>query len=1292
MNMGPYQFLHPRYRLLERIGKGGMGEVFRTQDRLTGQVVALKRVRIPQKTARPMLPRFGEGATSLGQAATMAPEAQAPGAAVALLSTSPGSSLGQDFPPAVAWVDQRHEQPRPRASSQAAERTLRPIELSETMEAPSATSDVGHAASVAAFEPTSSPEHQALRLHLTQEFRTLAGLRHPHIVSVLDYGFDRDHQPYFTMELLAAAAPLHEAAGNQSVAGRVRLLLQILQALTYLHRRGVLHRDLKPGNILVVSGPQGPQVKLLDFGLAMLTQDLRIQFAEVAGTIGYMAPEILLGCPPNVASDLFAVGVMAHELLVGSHPLGGRPTAALIQEFLGTAPLFSENERLGAALSGVLRRALCRAQGERYSDAVAFGQDLARAAGLPPPVESIEIRESFLQAATFVARQEELVILHRALDAAVSNKGSVWLIGGESGVGKSRLLEELRTLALVRGVRVVRGQAVSAASAAYQVWQAALRPLCLDTPIDALDAGVLQAVVPDIATLLERAVANPPALDPQSAQKRLLYAIERLLASQKEPLLILLEDLHWSEPTSLAVLLHFVRLASLSRLPILIVGSYRNDERPDLPSELPGAQSLNLARLPAQEIAALSASMLGDVGTRADVLELLARETEGNAFFIVEVVRALAEEVGALERIGTGRIPSRVVAGGIQALLARRLRRVAADARPFLSAAAVLGRELDLAVLRLLPGELGRGCEADLQACTAAAVLEAHENRWRFAHDKLREAVLAELEAAERVQWHLVIGQAIERAYAADLGPHAAALAYHFNLAGESTRAVRYSVQGGERALQSGAVQEALAHLEEARKLNEGSCLTKTERVHLLGLLCQGYVSAGRPEEAAQTLEQMLTESGISVPRSARHLAVEIAHLLVRHAAYRLRLGSDTNLAPLDSAERSSLGEVADAYVASIGTVGYSRTQAQYFHLSLALVTLAERLADPVRLASAYTALASILSLLPLDWLTDDYLQRARALLAQSPEPLAGELALRRGSAWVFTNRGEWAAALTCLNEEMEHYRRVGDIGAELLALAQRFRLDESRGDIAAFREAQARMEMVAQRVESAQHLCWVWSTRGFLAMHAGDLERARQSFLEAEKYAPRARDRFVSLYLGSNSALCALRCGDREDARRRADATLHELRTTPSFGSSVADALAPLVETYFLLWSKSLQDMERDELHLRLRQSLAAFRGMAAAFPICRPRALLWHGQYAVRRKQHRLGEWLLRRACEAAQRYRMPFDEGLAHLALSEVADSHGDGARAQEARQKASVLFARVEAYFYLAPAPSAQTNGG
>src|SRR5262249_45005388 len=140
---------------------------------------------------------------------------------------------------------------------------------------------------------TSISDSMDIRLALAREFQTLASLRHPNIISVLDYGFDQERQPFFTMDLLENAPILTEYGSKLPLEDQVKLLVDVLQALKYLHRRGILHRDLKPANILVAN----EQAKVLDFGLAMTHRESAEHTSTTSGTLGYMAPEVLRGYP-----------------------------------------------------------------------------------------------------------------------------------------------------------------------------------------------------------------------------------------------------------------------------------------------------------------------------------------------------------------------------------------------------------------------------------------------------------------------------------------------------------------------------------------------------------------------------------------------------------------------------------------------------------------------------------------------------------------------------------------------------------------------------------------------------------------------------------------------------------------------------------------------------------------------------------------------------------------------------------------------------------------------------------
>lgn len=657
-------------------------------------------------------------------------------------------------------------------------------------------------------------EHD-LRLSLTREFQSLASLRHPNIIGVIDYGFDDDRQPYFTMDVLEEAQNVLEIGEGLSLIDKVDLIVQILQALAYIHRRGIIHRDLKPGNVLVtnpnhdVTGNGNPvnQVKVLDFGLSVDIVDAK----GTVGTLYYMAPEVLRGTQVGPAADLYAVGVLAYHLFSGKNPFEDPDAASVFDRILNVVPDCSILEA-PEAVRNVVQRLLAKDLSVRYEKATDVINHLSAAIEQPVPIETEATRESFLQAARFVGREQELGQLLDALqDAREASKGSAWLVAGESGVGKTRLMDEVRIRSLVRGAMVIQGQAVGNGGSPYDVWKRGLRQLSLGIKLTDVQAGILKPLIPDLDRLLEREVAEAQELDSQAAQQRLIYTVVELvlavIESLDNPLVILLEDLQWAGIESLDLLKSLIDLTPM--LPLLIIGNYRDDEQPDLPQQLPSMTVVKLNRLDPTAISELSESMLGAAGRQNDVLTLLNRETEGNPFFLVEVVRALAEEAGQLDKIGTQTLPAHVFTGGLQRLVHRRLERVPGQHLPLLRLAAVSGREIDFKALQVIEWQGVRSdLESWLTACVNAAVLEKQGDQWRFAHDKLREGLLTDLPPASLAQMHEGIARAIETAYV----PHkseAARLSYHWSEAANLPKAAHYAVLAGDQAMRVGANAEA---------------------------------------------------------------------------------------------------------------------------------------------------------------------------------------------------------------------------------------------------------------------------------------------------------------------------------------------------------------------------------------------------------------------------------------------------------------------------------------------------
>jgi hypothetical protein len=665
----PGELIGGRYQLLDRLGAGGMGEVYRARDGLTDDVVALKRTMVLPDDASGSMATVGAGETWI---------------------------LGERETDLV--------------------RTLR----------------------------RDSEESTIARLALASEFRVLSSLRHPNIVSVLDYGFEKTGLPYFTMQLLPEARTIVRAARGEPLDARLDLLFQLLRALSYLHRHGIVHRDLKPSNVLVADR----HVTVLDFGISSLP------VAAVAGTIAFMAPELFMGASPTPASDFYAVGCVAYEMLTGRRPyrahpmMGGRPDLTPLDAFgaLGTlvACMLSNdpNARCASSANELIAR-------------------VAEAANRPVPPEGLAHRESYLKAAPLSGRKNEINLLSNALEAAAAGRGSAWLIGGESGVGKSRLVDEVRSRALVRGVLALTGRAEER-QGPYAICRDAVLRLALLVDVSDEEAGVLKLVFPGIERVLARAVPDV-VLDPQVAGARLMEVIVALFERYVGPILFVVEDAHLLGD-GLKVLQKLADRADPARW--LILAPFRDDERPQLSRECRGMHLLRMARFEEADIREIASSMLGpELGSNPTVVAFLERETEGNAFFLVEAVRELAEASGSLDRVSPEMLPDHVLSSGMRDYARRRIARLPDWAHDAIRAAALIGRDVDLDVLRR--AEPGVDLDALLVACGDAAILEGYGYYWRFMHDKLRETVLADVGDGLRRDLSRRVAAAIEAVHGA---------------------------------------------------------------------------------------------------------------------------------------------------------------------------------------------------------------------------------------------------------------------------------------------------------------------------------------------------------------------------------------------------------------------------------------------------------------------------------------------------------------------------------------------
>ncbi|NDJ51947.1 MAG: protein kinase [Chloroflexi bacterium] len=688
-----------------------------------------------------------------------------------------------------------------------------------------------------------SDDMNLLRTSLAREFQILAGLRHPYIVSVLDYGFDENRIPYYTMEYIDEAQTITEFAGSVSLEQQVDLLIHTLEALAYLHRRGVIHQDIKPDNILVTTDGI---VQVTDFGIARgdRTQSSSSNKDSVtfSGTFAYLAPEIYRNEEASVASDLYAVGVIAYQIFVGQMPYPTTNVGVTITSILSQTPDTSmlDNPRLAAWLN----RLLLKQSDDRYPDAHSVLVALCEAMDYPVPPESQQIRESYLQASTFVGRDVELAQLTNALETG-DTQNAFFLIGGESGVGKSRLLDELRIRALVKGPTVLNGQAVSSGGQPFHLWFDSLRRVALEVNLSELQMGVLKTLLPDLEDLLEHPIPALPTLtEAQAAQERTLHELTGILSALPGTTVLFLEDLHWADNASLLL------LERVSDINGLVIGTYRHDEAPHLSVRFSQAQQMRLERLTLDQCQALCTAMLGEVGRERRIVDFIHKETEGNVFFIVEVVRALAEQVGQLAEISGDSLPETVLTQGIRQTVERRLDSLPVELHKLLVTAAIIGRQFDTVVLRYLhagPVETWLSQGAEL------SVVEPFEGGWRFAHDKLREFLLGTLSESQKTQWHERVALGIEHVYGEDQ-LYAGVLAYHWRTARKRAKAQRYELTAGRMAFEQGAMREALTYLQNIQPDD----LNRAERIEIHRMLAEAHYGLGNYVTAREQAVQGL--------------------------------------------------------------------------------------------------------------------------------------------------------------------------------------------------------------------------------------------------------------------------------------------------------------------------------------------------------------------------------------------------------------------------------------------------
>jgi hypothetical protein len=441
--------------------------------------------------------------------------------------------------------------------------------------------------------------------------------------------------------------------------------------------------------------------------------------------------------------------------------------------------------------------------------------------------------ESVVTGTAFVGRQSELAALQRGLEEALAGRSSLFLVTGEAGMGKSRLVEEVTSVARSQGMRVLTGRCWEAVEApAYWPWIQVLRQLCADLDTSELRASAQGAqeiaqLVPQVAERL----GVTPTMNPASKEFRFgcFDSVASFLRSvaESKPTMIVLEDLHAADESSLLMLQFIAKQDRDARL--LVLGTYdqvAGREKPYhdriLSETAREGRQLSLRGLDEDDVKLLYTDHAGHTPSDA-IARAVHQASEGNPLFVDETIRMLTAK-GEIHRpdFSVGfRVPE-----GVRGIIRRRIEALDDEVAELLSVASVIGREFDLTLLQsVVEIEINALLEILAQAVDAEVISETSAlGRYAFTHILIRETLYEDLTAAKRMRLHRTVAETLEESYPAHLEAKLAELAHHWfksAQAGDAGKTMRYATQAAEHAMSQHAYEEAVRLYQRALKVAE---------------------------------------------------------------------------------------------------------------------------------------------------------------------------------------------------------------------------------------------------------------------------------------------------------------------------------------------------------------------------------------------------------------------------------------------------------------------------------------
>ena len=650
----------------------------------------------------------------------------------------------------------------------------------------------------------------------------------------------------------------------------LRLAISLGVALGRVHERGLIHKDIKPANVLVDMATDGAW--LTGFGIASrVPREYRVPEPPevIAGTLAYMAPEQTgrMNRSVDSRSDLYALGVTLYELLTGVLPFTGSDPMEWIHCHIARRPVPPDERVAGIPepLAAIVMKLLAKTAEDRYQTAAGLTIDLRRclaeweATGRIEPFQlgGQDASDRLLIPEKLYGREREIDILLAAFGRVVAHGTTeLVLVSGYSGIGKSSVVNELHKVLLPAGGLFASGKLdqykrdIPYATLA-QAFKSLVRPLLAQSELEldrwrnalrealGLNGQLIVNLVPELELVIGKQLPVPE-LPPQDAQSRFQTVFRRFLgvfARPEHPLALFLDDLQWLDTATLDLLEHLVTHPEVRHL--LLVWAYRDNEVGSAHPLMRTIETIREADGPIHEIVMTPLELddvyqlVGDAlqcepGRAYPLAQLVQERTGGNPFFAIQFFTALAEEamltfdpVGPAWRWDIDRIRAKSYTDNVVDLMAGKLQRLSATTQEALKQLACLGNVAKISTLTMVDGETEETVHGALWEAVHAGLIYQQDGSYGFLHDRIQQAAYSLIPEAHRAEVHLRIGRVLLASMTTDdLDEHLFDVANHLNWGSallldqdEKAQVASIGLRAGRRAKASAAYASACVHL-----------------------------------------------------------------------------------------------------------------------------------------------------------------------------------------------------------------------------------------------------------------------------------------------------------------------------------------------------------------------------------------------------------------------------------------------------------------------------------------------